>query len=1097
MTVGSLVGIPELQAEGPARIMVQRQGWCEITFLRSGAEMTIEQHAVMRYVLLPGTAVRITGSDDQCPIGEVLPQQSSQDLVRYRLHKPSNPALAIIDESQIDQVIIANDPGRQLREVAFHDLAVSTTKTGKPRAPEPWGPQTLCARETVLAWADALWHHSGGVLGLSGARIDLLPHQILTAQRVLSDGQIRFLLADEVGLGKTIEAGLILQSLLAMNPRLRVLIVAPGALVGQWFLELFIKFGGRRFTMFDSQRLEEHADPWNEQFIICSARALEDLSPRQALRFATTAWDVVIMDECHRMQPGGILYQRMSVLSRQSPHVLLLSATPPRQHARAYLAILHLLQPDAYPLDQVAAFRSKMDRAHELSQLIRRLEDDDGDQPSAIAAARSLLAKDQRVLDLLDSDQLSAAVTWLKEHYVPDHRVIRHRRGSLAQLAAHSGIKPLNLGVRTRQWCTYDADAAENAVRDQLAAYRHLLLTPYLDDVSAAPPRLLHWLLQLEQAASAHPAQLAGLLAMRAAVLEDPEEFAEYRLRAHRDEQLSAVLRSDGSDSELATQVAISAASHVEHSEESALLSALQEATGQWAKHLPQRLKALLKSLKAFWKEQPQEKVLVFTTHASSLRHVYDYLAKQVGAAHVADFGAHQEAEEREASATRFRTVDDCWVLVCDALGGEGRNFQFVSMVAHYDLPWSVSAVEQRIGRVDRLGRDGEVLSLVCRSSDAQAIDGAWAEVLDEVIDIFQRSSSGLEFMAAGLETHALHAALAQGGDCLRALMPQLLDQVRHERQLLADEEDDGFSLSAKAFAAAQATADALSQLQPPIPAICRWLRSMGGRARADDDHPGHHHLRGRGAHDYVQGTFSAQRAQRHQEHAFFARGHQLIDEVVDSAANASWCLANAWLRKPADGAEAWEGLRGQLRLNLDLVPLLTAQLPLETLRRIWMTLPQPPTTLCVSLGGQHEEREAVLNILNKPFDAYRGDKAFSSQVSRALWMRPLVSGKGAQIMTWQQRIHQTYQRAQSIAQQLSGDYLQPAQARLEEHLQRQEAVLTGRLQVASDQWGEAHPDTRRLDRELAAERQVASCLRAVLAGAKLQIATVAYIKVV
>ena len=385
---------------------------------------------------------------------------------------------------------------------------------------------------------------------------------------------------------------------------------------------------------------------------------------------------------------------------------------------------------------------------------------------------------------------------------------------------------------------------------------------------------------------------------MRAAVVEDPEEFAEYRERVSSNEDLNTVLRSDGSDSEMATQVAISAASNVEDSGEYDLLEQLQIANGKWLKQTPKRMAALLKSLKAFWKNSPQEKVLIFTTHASCLRKVQEFLAGKIGDDKIAEFGAHQDAEEREAAATRFRTVDDCWVMVCDALGGEGRNFQFVSMVAHYDLPWSVSAVEQRVGRVDRLGRDGEVLSLVCRPDNESTLAAAWADVLDQVVDVFQRSSSGLEFVAAGIEANALNAGLAQGGDALRATIPALQEQIDRERELLLADEDDGFHSDAESFIQAQACAEALSKQPVPISALCRWLRGMGGRARADDDNPGHFSLRGRGENDSTKGVFDVRKAQRFQDQAFFARGHHLIDALVDDAATANWCGANAWRRR-------------------------------------------------------------------------------------------------------------------------------------------------------------------------------------------------------
>ena len=78
---------------------------------------------------------------------------------------------------------------------------------------------------------------------------------------------------------------------------------------------------------------------------MASSRAVEELDGKSALRLATSKWDVVVVDECHRMQPGGVLFKRVSVLSKASPHVLLLSATPARQHPDAYLALLALLQP--------------------------------------------------------------------------------------------------------------------------------------------------------------------------------------------------------------------------------------------------------------------------------------------------------------------------------------------------------------------------------------------------------------------------------------------------------------------------------------------------------------------------------------------------------------------------------------------------------------------------------------------------------------------------------------------------------------------------------------------------------------------------------
>ncbi|TVR45026.1 MAG: DEAD/DEAH box helicase [Planctomycetota bacterium] len=1085
MTIGSLVGIPELSAEGPARISASRPGWSELRFLKSGAQMTVEEHVLMRYLLLPGSKLRHQGGSEGV-VAAVLPP-ASDGLLRYQVTS-NGGADEEWSEAEIARVHPLADPGEQLATVAFHDLLVGTTRSGKPTAPMPWGPAILVAREALLAWSDRLWHQTGGVLALGGARIDLLPHQILTAQRVLADPQVRYLLADEVGLGKTIEAGLILQSLLAMNPGLRVLVVVPGALLSQWFLELYVKFGGRRFTMFDSERIEAHPDPWAEQFSIVSSRALEDLSPKQALRFATRSWDVVIMDECHRMHSDGVLYQRMTILSRKTPHVLLLSATPPRQHASAYLALLHLLQPDAYPLNATAEFAAKLERSRVLAKIIRGLESGSAE---AASQALALLPNDGRLDELLSAEDHTAATAWLRETYVPDHRVIRHRRQALSAWAEQSGIKPLSLGLRTRHWCDYKPCAAEKKMRQALAAYRQ-----HLTKQDQVRVRSWHWLLQLELAASAHPDLLSGLCEMRGAVLADPEGYADYALRARADETLALLLRGDGSESEVASQIAISAACVDDAQAEAPHLSALRRATSAWAKHRPQRLLAVEKALHRFWAEHPQEKVLIFTQHALALRAIFDYLLGQLGPQRVADFGAHQDDAAREASAARFRDAEDCWVMVCDALGGEGRNFQFVSMVVHYDLPWSVSAVEQRIGRVDRLGRDGEIQSLVCRPQDPLACDAAWASTLDEVVDIFTRSSSGLEFISAAIESQALEVALAEGGEGLRRLLPTLRERVTAERQLIESDDDDAFSSQGDALAAAQATAEQLHQEQTPVSACCRWQRGMGGQVRTNDDTPGKFSLRERGGDNFIEGVFSLKLAKRRPDLAFFARGHRLIDGLIDDAAAASWCSATAWRRRPSPEAPSWDGLRLHLRLHLDLAPLLSAPLPLEHLRRLLPLLPAVDPLFAIGFDGAVLDAGPLLDHLRPGFDAQAGDSIFSKGVSRSLWMQPLANGKAAGILQWQERVRQAWQAAQQPITERSRALVNEASERAHLHFARYQAVAAARHRDACERLGEAHPDSLRLQRELADEERIASLLLAALEGARLVPASASYVKV-
>src|SRR5262249_28033907 len=140
-----------------------------------------------------------------------------------------------------------------------------------------------------------------------GSRIRPLPHQLAAVRRVLSEGSPRFLLADEVGLGKTIEAGLVLQALLHRDPRLKVLVVAPGAMSRQWLAELYLRFGAQVFKLLDQgiiQGLGHDAESYVERAVswgrvIASASLLAEKSEWFEI-ISEANWDAVVIDEAHR-----------------------------------------------------------------------------------------------------------------------------------------------------------------------------------------------------------------------------------------------------------------------------------------------------------------------------------------------------------------------------------------------------------------------------------------------------------------------------------------------------------------------------------------------------------------------------------------------------------------------------------------------------------------------------------------------------------------------------------------------------------------------------------------------------------------------------
>ena len=202
------------------------------------------------------------------------------------------------------------------------------------------------------------WQHTQSlqespVRGLMGARAALLPHQIYIAHEAANRAEPRVMLADEVGLGKTIEAGLILQHRLINGLSNRVLIVVPESLLHQWLVEMLRRFN-LHFSIFDQERCNEsHNDnPFlTEQLVLCSLDFFQQHPDRQQLAI-DAGWDMVVVDEAHHLQWHELNpsqeYQFIEKLSQQSPGLILLSATPEQLGKQSHFARLRLLDPDRF-----------------------------------------------------------------------------------------------------------------------------------------------------------------------------------------------------------------------------------------------------------------------------------------------------------------------------------------------------------------------------------------------------------------------------------------------------------------------------------------------------------------------------------------------------------------------------------------------------------------------------------------------------------------------------------------------------------------------------------------------------------------------------
>ncbi|MEH6564840.1 MAG: RNA polymerase-associated protein RapA [Halopseudomonas sp.] len=518
------------------------------------------------------------------------------------------------------------------------------------------------------------------LLGLAGVRTQPIGHQLHIARDVADRMAPRVLLADEVGLGKTIEAGLILHRQIQTGRIRRVLIVVPENLQHQWLVEMRRRFN-LQFALFNPDRCAgAEENPFEEEQLALVALEFLLENDKVSDYVQQTDWDMLIVDEAHHLvwhedQPSAE-YQLVESLARQIPSVLLLTATPEQLGQASHFARLRLLDPD---------------RFHSLSEFVAEAE---RYQPVADA-----------VQHLLEADQLTAA----------DQSAITDWLGSSAE------AQLAELGSK--------GEAADNA-RDSLVRQlldRHgtgrVLYRNTRAAISGFPERQLH----------AYP-------------LPCPELYHGYegRVALYPEQPLQADF--DAADT----------------------MWWLEDPRVEW---LIDTLKLLKRS-----------KVLVICAHAETALDLEDALRVRSGVPATV-FHEGMSIIERDRAAAFFADEEfGAQVMICSEIGSEGRNFQFAHHLVMFDLPGHPDLLEQRIGRLDRIGqRETIQLHIPYIEDTAQQRLFEWYH---EALNAFQSTCP-----AGNALQHAFGSKLLQQLDHPQpAQWQKLLEQAREQR--LAMEQD-------------------------------------------------------------------------------------------------------------------------------------------------------------------------------------------------------------------------------------------------------------------------------------------------------------------
>ena len=531
-------------------------------------------------------------------------------------------------------------------------------------------------------------HRQSPVRGFAGGRIDLIPHQLYIAHEVSSRQAPRVLLSDEVGLGKTIEAGLIVHRLLLTGRAARVLVVVPDSLVHQWFVEML-----RRFNIwlhiFDEERCEAieagapDQNPFlDDQLVICSLSFLAG-SEKRARQALSAGWDLLVVDEAHHLEwspeQASPEYLLIEALSRQAEGLLLLTATPEQLGLESHFARLRLLDPDRY--GDFAAFENEPAEFEAVANLVDHLED-----------GNALSMEDE---------------AFIRQHFAHD---------------------PAGIDARLRALDSSDEEARHSMIVDLLDLY--------------GPGRVIFR--NTRAVLSDFPTRHAHLLPL-------------------------------GADSDQLQKAAV----------EFAIDAGLSEDRPEFDFSGDPRLGWLID----FLRDTAPEKALLICRSKEKALALHEALRQRVSIK-AGVFHEDLSLVQRDRNAAWFAEEYGARLLICSEIGSEGRNFQFAHHLVLFDLPPHPEVLEQRIGRLDRIGQTRDIhLHVPFLANGPYKVLARWYH---EGLDAFESSLEAGNTFYQWFGGRLLELAQASAGANAHRDLKQLVAETRKAHNTLQRQLDQG-----------------------------------------------------------------------------------------------------------------------------------------------------------------------------------------------------------------------------------------------------------------------------------------------------------------
>lgn len=819
-------------------------------------------------------------------------------------------------------------------------------------------------------------HSYDDLVSLSNARIELLPHQVFVAHRVLSNIPPRVLLADEVGLGKTIEAGLIIKELRARGAARRVLIIVPSGLVPQWVAELRGKFN-EDFTRVDSATIGAllatggKEQLWTQHNSYVTSLHLLRGNDDHIDAIAQQQWDLIIFDEAHHlrrsMSPGPdgdrrstLAYRMAERLQASTQALLLLTATPMQLHPFELYSLIELLDSTLFPtyrhfekyLHTIPGLNSVVERLQQASSMseasCRALATDIAELFKASGAWSQVSAEE--ILTKLDGSEATRAQ--LREQVEELHTL------STVMLRNRKRVVFDDLPPRRAHTLALEYSATERQAYDDVTQYLQEVYNLAMQSKNLA---LGFVMVTYRKMLTSSSFALRQSLLRRIQKLTDLQKANSWQRRSTSDTfDFDDAEDAEDADAieELVTRYD---AATMESSPEGLAveIAHLRRLCDQLdAIELDAKAACLLTALGDILRD-PTEKVLIFTQFKETLAYLRRLLGERFK---TVVFHGDMDSVEKDATVDAFRDPAGAQVMIATEAAGEGRNLQFCHVMVNYDLPWNPMRIEQRIGRLDRIGQTHPVE--IYNFALGDTLEDRVMEVLHNRINIFESTIGNLDPILGDIERDVRDLLLRRQSSevDVDTFSSDLEQRVRDAEEMEARLTD--FILDRRSFR--QDRVEALLERKPAFTHgdlqtfVERFIEWRGGhlRQRASSvfeiQTPSRlRDRRGNLLRDSYTATFDPVTARDRDQLEFIAFGHELLDSAIavcmDERSEAPARTAALLLRAEEDLSgpalcaifvDTFTGIRPtkQLRciavgLDGDYLPELSARFPALALR--------------------------------------------------------------------------------------------------------------------------------------------------------------------